>query len=191
MRKLKFIRISNLLGVLLMFPGIYFYINLPVPSPYSYIIPISVFLLGFVIVQNSAFALDSVKEEVYSKILPNDQIPIFLQFIFMLSGAVVFPSTMILIFSPLVAFIMGIIHSGDLQGGIDFLLILFEWKTYSVFTGLPLEQPIPPPGLLVSGVPSSILIVSELFCIFNNYRGLLGTIESKVKNPNPRRIEVQ
>jgi hypothetical protein len=172
MRKLKFIRISNLIGMLLMFPGIYYYIDLPfVSSPYSYIIPISLFFLGFVVFANSAIALDSVKEEDYSKILPNDQIPIFFQFIFMLTTIVVLPATMFLIFSPLVVFIMGLIHSGDLQGGIDFLLILFEWKTYSDFTGLPLEQPIPPPGLLVLGIPSSILIVAELFCIFNNYRG--------------------
>lgn len=191
MRKLKFIRISNLLGVLLMFPGIYFYINLPVPSPYSYIIPISVFLLGFVIVQNSAFALDSVKEEVYSKILPNDQIPIFFQIIYALSALFVFPLTMFLFFSPIIFFIIGIIENGDLQETLEITWFLYEWQTEDFWTGLPIDQPSPPTMLMYLGVPSSFGIVWELFCILNNYKGLIGTIDSKVKNPNPRRIEVQ
>lgn len=177
MRKLKFIRISNLLGIFLMFPGIYFYINLPVSSPYSYIIPISVFLLGFIIVQNSALALDSVKEEEYSKILPNDHIPIFFQVIYGLTALVVYPFSMFLFFSPIIFFIMGFIESGDLQGGIHGIRLLFEWGNEDVWTGLTLDQPGPPIMLMYLGVPSSVGIVWELFCILNNYKGLLGTID--------------
>ena len=133
------------------------------------------FLLGFVIVQNSAFALDSVKEEVYSKILPNDQIPIFFQIIYGLSALLVLPLTMFLFFSPLVVFIMGFFESGDLQGGIEGIRLLFEWQTEDIWTGLSQDQPSPPIMLMYLGVPSSFGIVWELFCILNDYKGLLGT----------------